>query len=77
MTRNSSPTRLAIHTRRPQRFIHVSSDFKNRQMRQALDAAEKAALRRACAQAEAEAEMDDVFDDPTPTGRAVNRRKAR
>jgi hypothetical protein len=46
-------------------------------MRQALDAAEKAALRRACAQAEAEAEMDDVFDDPTPTGRAVNRRKAR
>jgi integrase/recombinase XerC len=58
-------------------YTAVSSDFKNRQVRQALDAAEEAVLRRACAQAEVEAEMDDVFDDPAPTGRAANRRKAR
>ena len=58
-------------------YTAVSSDFKNLQVRQALDAAEEEALRRACAQAEAEADMDDVFDDPAPRRRAVNRRKAR
>jgi integrase/recombinase XerC len=58
-------------------YTAVSSDFKNRQVRQALDAAEEAALRRACAQAEAEADMDDVFDNPAPPRRIANRKKAR
>ncbi|MFE6611984.1 MULTISPECIES: tyrosine-type recombinase/integrase [Amycolatopsis] len=58
-------------------YTAVSSDFKNLQVRHALDAAEEDALRRACAQAEAEADMDDAFDDQEPPRSSANRRKAR
>ncbi|NKQ59203.1 tyrosine-type recombinase/integrase [Amycolatopsis sp. K13G38] len=44
-------------------YTAVSSEFKNLKVREHLDAAEEAALQRAFAMAETEAEMDDDFND--------------
>jgi integrase/recombinase XerC len=54
--------------------LAVSSDFKNLKVREHLDAAEEAALQRAFAMAETEAEMDDDFSDQAP-GPARRERK--
>ncbi|MFI0406500.1 tyrosine-type recombinase/integrase [Actinomadura sp. 3N508] len=50
-------------------YTAVSSDFKNLKVREHLDAAEEAVLRRAFALAEAEAEMNDDFSDPAASDR--------
>ncbi|MFF7755549.1 tyrosine-type recombinase/integrase [Streptomyces sp. NPDC007971] len=53
-------------------YTALSSDYKNSQVREFLDAAEQEALRSVFARAEAEADMDDEFDtgdgEPTPVG---------
>jgi site-specific recombinase XerD len=57
-------------------YTAVSSDFKNLKVREHLDAAEDAALQRAFAMAETEAEMDDDFSDQTTDADGRRRRRA-
>ncbi|GAA3573836.1 hypothetical protein GCM10022222_67750 [Amycolatopsis ultiminotia] len=56
-------------------YLAVSSDFKNLKVREHLDAAEEAALQRAFALAETEAEMDDDFSEQPPCEPAGRRRR--
>jgi integrase/recombinase XerC len=56
-------------------YLAVSSDFKNLKVREHLDAAEEAALQRAFAVAETEAEMDDDFSDQGSSDSDDRRRK--
>ncbi|NIJ09801.1 integrase [Saccharomonospora amisosensis] len=58
-------------------YTAVSSEFKNLKVREHLDAAEEAALQRAFAMAEAEAEMDDDFSDHAAGEPAGRRRRER
>ncbi|PXY17756.1 hypothetical protein BAY59_33880 [Prauserella coralliicola] len=58
-------------------YTAVSSDFKNLKVREHLDAAEEAALQRAFAMAETEAEMDDDFSDHASGEPAGRRRRVR
>ncbi|MFD8563608.1 hypothetical protein ACFV1N_40590, partial [Streptosporangium canum] len=60
-------------------YTALTSDYKNTKVREFLDAAEQEALRKVFAQADAEADMDDVFDEPgssTVIGRSRAGRRA-